>query len=94
MASEDAIEVVAKWGGEQDGVAWAMLEYYMENNPRQTEWRRVPGVVTGQDRDEAMRKAETIASELSALEIQDLQAALRKLYDVGRMQKRLEAPSA
>ncbi|HNE02079.1 hypothetical protein, partial [Plasticicumulans sp.] len=93
MASEDAIEVVAKFGEEKDGSAWATLEYYMENNPRQTEWRRIPGVVTGADKDDAMAKAEAIAVELSDLEIQQLQAAVRRLYEKGRMIKRLEFPT-
>jgi hypothetical protein len=95
MSSQDAIEVVAKWGGEEEGVAWAFFEYYMENNPRQTEWRKVPGVVVGAEQDDVMARAEAIARELSALEIQQLQAEVRKLYDAGRMIRRLEdAPPA
>jgi hypothetical protein len=45
MSDENAIEVVAKLGGEEGGVAWAVLEYYMEKNPRQTAWRKVPGIL-------------------------------------------------
>jgi hypothetical protein len=90
MASQDAIEVVAKPGGEDKGIAWAVLEYYMENNPRQTEWRKVPGVVVGTDGNVAMTKAEAIAKELSNLDIQALQPAIRELYESRRMYRKLE----
>ena len=51
------------------------------------------GVVTGADKDDAMAKAEAIAAELSDLEIQQLQAAVRRFYEKGRMIKRLEFPT-
>ena len=89
-SNPDAIEVVAKWAGEDAGGAWASLEYYMENNPRQTEWRKVPGVVVGTDQGDVMEKAEAIAKELSNLDIQELQPAIRRLYDSQRLFRRIE----
>lgn len=90
MPDQDAIEVVAKLSEDIDGNPWPVLEYYMENNPRQTEWRKVPGFVTGTDKDEAMVNAQAIARELSNLNIQDLQPAVRKLYDAGKMVRKAD----
>lgn len=91
MSNPDAIEVKAKWGSiEANGVPWARLEYYMENNVRQKEWRLVPGYVIGADKDQAMRKAEDIAKELSELDIQELAPATRKLYEQKRMFRKLK----
>lgn len=90
MSGDNAIEVVAKWGGEENGIAWAKLEYYMEKNPRQTAWRRVPGVVVGKHKSDAMSKAEAIAKELSDLNIEQLQPAVRRLFDSKSMYRQLD----
>ena len=91
MSNPNAIEVKAKFGASEDnGVSWAKLEYYMEANPRQKEWRKVPGVVAAASKDEAMRKAEELAKELSDLDIQELTPATRDLFAAKRMFRRLE----
>lgn len=90
MSNLNAIEVEAKWGGTEDsGISWARLEYYMEHNPQQKEWRKIPGFVVGIDKNDVMKRAENLAVELSELDIQDLQSATRKLFDDKRMYKQL-----
>lgn len=91
MTNPNAIEVKAKWGAnETKSIPCARLEYYMENNPRQKEWRLVPGYIVGADKDDAMRKAEAIAAELSDLDLYELAPATRTLYEQKRMFRTLE----
>lgn len=85
MSNDNAIEVVAKWGGLKDGQAWAKLEYYMEKNELQKEWRKVPGFVLGSTQEEVMSKAEKIAGDLSDLDIQELKPAVRLLFESNQM---------
>lgn len=85
----NAIEVRTTEVQEQDGRYWMNLSYYMENNPDQKHWRKVPGVVVGQDKDDTLAKAEAIAAELSELDIKEMTPAIKKLIEANRMIQRL-----
>ncbi len=85
------IDAVAKAGGvAPNGKAYAVLEYYMEHNPKQTQPRKIPGFVVADSAEEALRKAEAIANELDGLDLSELPAAYRKMYADKRMLRVLE----
>lgn len=72
---------------------FATLEYYMENNPKQQDWRQVPGWVAGTSEEEVMAKANALAVELDKLDLFALQPAVRALMQSGQLVLKPEAAS-
>jgi hypothetical protein len=58
---------------------YATLEYYMENNARQKDWKEVPGFVVGNSEDEVVSKGNALAAELDLLDLYALHPAVKKL---------------
>lgn len=85
------IDAVAKAGGTTpDGRAFARLEYYMVDNPKQTQPRKIPGFIVGNSAEEAFNKAKSLADELDGLNLSELPAAYRQMYADKRMLRVLE----
>lgn len=91
MTNENEIGVRVNPNIQQNGDKYyAMLEYYMENNPKQTEWRQIPGYVVGNDEAEVLSNANAIAAELDKLDLFTVQPAIRSLVESGKMIRKPE----
>lgn len=92
MTNENEIVVRVNPNLRQSGEQFfATLEYYMENNPRQQDWREVPGWVPGASPEEVMQKASAMATELDKLDLFALQPAVRALLQNGQLVVKPEA---
>ncbi len=92
MSNENEIVVRVNPNLRQSGQqVFATLEYYMENNPRQKEWREVPGWVVGSSEEEVMAKANAMAIELDKLDLFALTPAVRELMQSGQLVVKPEA---
>jgi len=58
---------------------YATLEYYMEKNDKQKDWKEVPGFVVGQSEEEVQTKGNVLAAQLDKLDLFALQPAVRNL---------------
>jgi hypothetical protein len=58
---------------------YATLEYYMENNDRQKDWKEVPGFVVGASEEEVQTKGNALAADLDKLDLFALQPEVKKL---------------
>ena len=86
MSNENEIVVRVNPNLRQSGQQYfATLEYYMENNPRQKDWREVPGWVGGSSEEEVMSKANALATELDKLDLFALQPAVKNLLASGQL---------
>jgi hypothetical protein len=86
MSNENEIVVRVNPSLRSDGGQFfATLEYYMENNPRQQEWREVPGWVPGVTEEEVMAKANAMAVELDKLDLFALKPAVQQLLKSGQL---------
>lgn len=60
---------------------YATLEYYMENNDKQKDWKEVPGFVVAPSEEEVISKGNALATELDKLDLFALQPAVRLLIE-------------
>jgi hypothetical protein len=58
---------------------YATLEYYMENNDKQKDWKEVPGFVVGHSKEEVLSKGNALAAKLDNLDLFALHPEVKKL---------------
>lgn len=90
-AVHNQVDVRAEWAGQRGATATAGLTYLMTNNPKQTQWRKLPRSVAGKSRAEVMEKAERLAAQLKGLDIHQLAPAIREIREQDQAVRRFVA---